>query len=211
MVFKPEAVNVVADFTLAVENSEFIFIDFVEPKNVPVLEVFLQSVDDVAVFVLLPACVVVDDGKDGQFSAYQSDDVVICGGLNAHDLFLKTVFLKNRHFVFKDVLVILLQKLLVGEVYTELLKTILREVLEAEDVEDIDRLQLRILLVSVQRVLYFEDYELKYRIVDCLAQSVSISITSQSVKSLVRGLLEDYLLLRKQDLLKVFRGNPQIG
>jgi hypothetical protein len=101
-----EAVDIVANLALAVEDGEVGFVEFVELENEGFGEFGLEILDDVGVFELLGGGVVVDDGEEGEFSGEHFDDGVVGWWFDVVGLLEETVFLEDLHLLFEDVFVV---------------------------------------------------------------------------------------------------------
>lgn len=97
--------------------------------------------------------------------------------MDATDLPFQTVFTQDHHFVFKDITVVLLQQLLIGEVYAELFEGVLAEVFETKNIKEIDRAK-RLGGVRVECDLDLVDYELEDRVVEGFSKSISVGLTT---------------------------------
>jgi hypothetical protein len=132
-----ETGDAVIDLSLCVSNFELSSIDFVEDEG-GVLDLS-HALDDVLVFELGKRHVV-DDREQGEFAADDGDDIVVRWWEDAQNLLFQAIFPEDLHLTVEDVVVVELQQLLVSEVNAELLETVLLEVLETEDIEDVDLL-----------------------------------------------------------------------
>lgn len=201
LIFKLEALDVVSNLALRVNNSEIILFDEIESQKWVFAVISLEAGNHILVFELYIRGVIVDDRKKWKFSWEKRDDVVICWWINILNFLLKAIFFKDNHLIFKDISVVLFQQLFVGEIDAKLLERIVSEILKTKDIEQVDGVQ-GFIGVGIQCYLYLVDDELEDWVVDGFAKSVSISNAAIFTVGFEEGLfLLEHSLLEEDQLL----------
>ena len=123
MVFDLEASYIVGYSAWGVLNGKDLLVRWREANQLRTAELFLKLVDD-DLLSLLRALLREELGGLIDHSKYFRDEVdsgLICWDYDAFGLVFESVLLEDRHLVLEDSLVVLVEKLFIGEVYADLL------------------------------------------------------------------------------------------